>query len=97
MNFTKNIIIAFIFTFWIILIATFSIQNIDLVSVKFFFLESIKIPIGVLLSITLGSGFILGSIIPLFFTNKKKVKKRTSRKKMVREPEPEPDPIFDWE
>lgn len=97
MNFIKNIIIAFIVAFWIILIATFSIQNIDLISVKFFFLESIKIPIGVLLSITLGSGFLLGAIIPLFFTNKKKVMKRSSRKKISREPEPEPDPIFDWE
>lgn len=97
MNTVKNIIIGLIFASWIILVATFSIQNIDLVSLKFFFLESIQMPIGVLLSTILGFGFIFGAVIPLFFTSKNKVKKTTSRKRIVREAEPEPDPIFDWE
>ena len=95
MTTTKNLIISFIFTFWIVLVATFSIQNIELVSLNFFFFQSIQIPVGVLLAIILGCGFIVGAIIPLFFTSKKKLKKKTSRTRVSRESEP--DPIFDWE
>lgn len=100
MNTTKNLIISFIFTFWILAIATFSIQNIDLVSLKFFFLESIKIPVGVLLSITLGIGFIFGAILPAFFTSKKKKISQKNRQNTFvseREKELDSDPIFDWE
>ena len=97
---TKNIIISFVFTVWIVLVATFSIQNIQLVSLKLFFLESIQIPVGVLLSLTLGCGFIFGAILPVFFTSKKKkISKRSRKNQFVseREKELESDPIFDWE
>jgi uncharacterized integral membrane protein len=100
MNITKNLLISLIFTFWILVVATFSIQNIDLVSLKFFFLESIKIPVGVLLSLTLGLGFIFGAILPIFFTSKKKKVAKTNRQNTFvyqREEEVESDPIFDWE
>ena len=50
-----------------------------------------------LLSITLGLGFMVGAIIPLLFSSKKKNKQKTKKQKFVREPQPEPDPIFDWE
>ncbi len=96
MNTTKNIIVALVFAFWIVLVATFSIQNIELVSLKFFFLESVKIPVGVFLSIMLGLGFMIGVIVPLLFSRKKKVTKKQNRKRFVREEETESDPLFDW-
>ena len=97
MNTTKNILISFIFTFWILAIATFSIQNIELVSLNFFFLESIQIPVGILLAIMLGLGFFIGALIPLLFVSKKKkVKTRKKKNQFIyeREKELESDPIF---
>ena len=97
MNTTKNIIIGLIFTFWITLVATFSIQNIELVSLKFFFFESVQIPIGVLLSIIVGLGFMAGALLTSFSSKTKKSKNNRKKTKFVKqqEPEPEPDPIFD--
>lgn len=107
MNRTKQIIISLIIGFWLILIAVFSIQNIQLVSLKFFLFESIKLSTGVLLTLCLAGGFIFGSLIPLFFasTNKNKYPKnyqqnRVKNKKkseFKREWEEEKDPLFDWE
>ena len=98
MNTTKNLLIACIFTIWIVLVATFSIQNITLVSLKFFFFKSVEIPIGVLLSMILGLGFIVGAIVPLLFTSKNKARiknvDRSKPKQFVRETEP--DTISDW-
>ena len=55
---------------WIIAIAIFSIQNIQDVSVKFLTLESITVPIGVLLAFFSGIGLVLGWLIPLLFAGK---------------------------
>ena len=57
---------------WVIAIAIFSIQNIQDVSVKFLTLESITVPVGVLLAFCSGIGMILGWIIPLLFASKRK-------------------------
>ena len=72
-----NLIVAVLIAFWIGAIAIFSIQNITTVSLKFLFWESIKLPIGVLLSFCAGGGFILGSFIPFLF---KPPKRRTKRR-----------------
>jgi uncharacterized integral membrane protein len=104
MNRIKQIIISLIVGFWINLIAVFSIQNITLVSLKFFWLESIKIPIGVLFAFTLTLGFIFGAIIPALFNNNK-YKKKTykSNKSNIKNTqfnqdfEEEKDPLFDWD
>lgn len=107
MNRTKQIIISLIIGFWLILIAVFSIQNIQLVSLKFFLFESIKISTGLLLTLCLAGGFILGSLIPLFFSNtnnnkyyknnKEKRVKNNKKSEFKREWEEEKDPLFDWE
>ncbi|WP_373478813.1 lipopolysaccharide assembly protein LapA domain-containing protein [Geminocystis sp.] len=104
MNQTKQIIISLIIGFWLIVIALFSIQNIELISLKFFFFESIKIPLGVLLSFILAFGFIIGAIIPLFFSNNKSKKNKPKfnqskrqNQKFNRELEEEKDPLFDWD
>lgn len=107
MNRTKQIILSLIIGFWLILIAVFSIQNIQLVSLKFFFFESIKVSTGLLLTLCLAIGFILGSLIPLFFASNnnnkyaKKTKqnrvKNTKKSEFKREWEEEKDPLFDWE
>lgn len=107
MNRTKQIIISLIIGFWLILIAVFSIQNIQLVSLKFFLLESIQVSTGVLLTLCLAGGFILGSLIPLFFAsnnynkypknNKQKKVTNTKKSEFKRDWEEEKDPLFDWE
>lgn len=104
MNRSKQIIISLIVGFWLIIIAVFSIQNIELISLKFIFFESIKIPIGVILTFSLALGFFIGAIIPLFSSNKKppkKIKKHNQKNNKARENkrdwEEENDPIFDWD
>lgn len=105
MNRTKQIIISLIVGFWLIAMAIFSIQNIQLVSLKFFIFESIKIPMGILLTVALAGGFFCGSIIPILFKNNKSLpqsKKNNSSKKQKksefkRDFEEEKDPIFDWD
>ncbi|WP_330204381.1 lipopolysaccharide assembly protein LapA domain-containing protein [Cyanobacterium sp. DS4] len=104
MGITKKLFINLIISFWLILIAVFSIQNIDKVSLKFFMFESISIPIGVLLSIIVATGFILGSLLPVLFTNKNTNNKRknlnrsnSQRTEFSRDLQEENDPLFDWE
>ena len=99
MSTTKNFFIALIFTGWLVFIATFSIQNIELITVNFLVWESVKIPVGVFLSMMIASGFLLGAILPAFFRRKpKSSKKRSPRNDFRRQPEveEESDPIFDW-
>ncbi len=62
-NFVSSLILAF----WVSAIAIFSIQNIQLVSIKFLVWQSIQIPVGVLLAICAGGGIILGSLLPLLW------------------------------
>ncbi|MDJ0571541.1 MAG: LapA family protein [Pleurocapsa sp. MO_192.B19] len=57
---------------WVIAIAIFSIQNIQDVSVKFLVFESITVPVGVLLAFCSGIGMILGWLIVLLFSRKRK-------------------------
>ncbi|GFE67719.1 DUF1049 domain-containing protein [Chroococcus sp. FPU101] len=76
MRFIANLITSLIIAGWIATMSVFSIQNITPYALKFLQFESIKIPIGVLLSISVGSGFILGSFVPLFFSSPKKSSRR---------------------
>ena len=62
-NFVSSLLLAF----WIAAIAIFSIQNIQLVSIKFLVWQSIQIPVGVLLAICAGAGIIFGSLLPLLW------------------------------
>lgn len=57
---------------WVTAIAIFSIQNIQDVSLKFFTLQSITVPLGVLLAFCSGIGMILGWFIPFLFSRKRK-------------------------
>ena len=67
MRIFASFISSLILAVWVSAIAIFSIQNIQLVSVKFFIWQSIQIPVGVLLAICAGIGIILGSLLPLFW------------------------------
>lgn len=60
--------ISLIIALWVSIIPVFSIQNITPVSIKFIVFESIKIPVGVLLSFSAGGGMLIGGILPLFFS-----------------------------
>jgi uncharacterized integral membrane protein len=46
-------------------IAIISIQNIEIVSLKFLLWESVKLPFGVLLALAIGFGLIIGSFFPI--------------------------------
>lgn len=66
-----NLLSSLIMAMSLVAIAIFSIQNVDNVSVKFLTLESITIPIGILLVFCSGIGLILGWLIPLLFSGKR--------------------------
>lgn len=71
-----NLIAATLIMGWIVSVSVFSIQNIQPVSIRFLFWQSITMPIGVLLAFCVGFGLIFGAILPilgrLFLTSKKK-------------------------
>jgi lipopolysaccharide assembly protein A len=46
-------------------IAIISIQNIEIVSLKFLLWESVKLPFGVLLALAISFGLIIGSFFPI--------------------------------
>lgn len=46
-------------------IAVMSIQNIEIVSIKFLLWESVRLPFGVLLAFAVGLGLMVGSFIPV--------------------------------
>ncbi|MGY6529194.1 MAG: lipopolysaccharide assembly protein LapA domain-containing protein [Cyanobacterium sp.] len=100
----SNLIITFIISFWIIILPIFAIQNVAPISLTFFGFQSISIPLGILVSFSVSSGFIGGALLPVFFSpmNKKKRLKNDKRRKsenFVRDwelEEEDDDPIFDW-
>ena len=67
MKIFTNFISSLILALWVSAIAIFSIQNIQSVSIKFIFWQSIQIPVGVLLTICAGGGIILGSLLPILW------------------------------
>jgi uncharacterized integral membrane protein len=94
-----NLLISLIISFWLILIAVFSIQNITPVSLHFLGFKSIKIPVGVLLSMFIAIGIILGSFIPLLFarnTRKSSAKPQSQPRYNRRDLQEEEDPLFNW-
>lgn len=72
MKYLTNFLTAIMIACWLEGIAIFSIQNITEVSLKFFIFESIKLPVGVLLSFCIGGGIVLGSLAPLFWERSNK-------------------------
>ncbi|AFZ46008.1 hypothetical protein Cyast_0024 [Cyanobacterium stanieri PCC 7202] len=100
----SNLVITLIISFWIIILPIFAIQNVAPISLQFFGLQSISIPLGILISLSVASGTVGGALLPVFFSpinKKKKLKNNTKKKgnKFVRDwelEEEEEDPIFDW-
>ena len=76
MKFIANLISSLIMAGLIIAIAIFSIQNIQPVSLQLFSLRSIQLPVGVMLAFCLGVGIILGSLIPVSFSSRKRSRAR---------------------
>lgn len=71
MNSFTNLLSSLILAISLVAIAIFSIQNVEDVSVKFLTLESITIPVGVLLIFCSAMGLIFGWLIPLLFSRQK--------------------------
>ena len=59
----------------IVATAIFSIQNIQDVSVTFLIFKSITMPVGVLLAFCSGMGLILGWLIPLLFSRRRRTRR----------------------
>ena len=59
-----NLLTSVIVATWIAAIAILSVQNATLVSLKFLSLESIQLPVGIILAFSVGIGVIAGAIIP---------------------------------
>ena len=67
-KFIPPIISSIILALWISGIAILSVQNATPISLKFIGLQSIQLPVGVILSFSVGIGLIISSILlpPLF-------------------------------
>ena len=72
MNSFTNLLSSLILATLVVAIAIFSIQNIQDVSVKFLTFESITVPVGVLLAFCSGVGMILGGLIPILFSTRRR-------------------------
>jgi uncharacterized integral membrane protein len=70
--------ISLMMAVWMGMVAVFSIQNIEAISLKFFTFETIRLPVGVLLSFCLGFGLLLGAIAPLLLPPSQSTKRRRS-------------------
>ena len=66
-----SLLSSLILAIFIVAIAIFSIQNIQDVSIKFITLESITVPVGVLLALCSAVGMILGALIPILFARRR--------------------------
>ncbi|MBW4644212.1 MAG: DUF1049 domain-containing protein [Goleter apudmare HA4340-LM2] len=53
-----NLLISVVIAIWIIAIAIISVQNARLISLKFFTLQSIQIPFGLVLAFSAGLGLV---------------------------------------
>jgi lipopolysaccharide assembly protein A len=71
-----NFLISTIAAVAIAIVAIFSIQNIEAVSLRLIAFESIRLPVGVLLSFCFGGGMILGAIAPLLLPQPKRSNRR---------------------
>ncbi len=60
-----NLLTSLILAGWIAAIALLSIQNITPVSLKFLTLETIQIPVGIVLAFSVGIGLVAGAIVPI--------------------------------
>ena len=99
-----NILTSIIIAIWIAFIAIFSIQNIQPVTLNFFWFQSIQLTTGIVLSFSLGIGLILGTITFNFNKKRKKVKSSKNNKSKFSRPRREDftqknnnkDPREDW-
>ena len=60
-----NLITSLILATWVAIIALFSIQNYEQISLKFIVFESVEIPLGVILAFCGAVGMVLGAVIPI--------------------------------
>ncbi len=72
MTIFTNFLTSLILAAGLAILAIFTIQNVTLTSLKFFFLESIQLPISVLLAFCFGIGLLFGALMPLFWQGKPK-------------------------
>jgi uncharacterized integral membrane protein len=61
-----QLVIALILAAWLLAMVLLSIQNVAPISLKFLLFESIDLPIGLLLTLCLCGGLVLGSLLGVF-------------------------------
>ena len=99
-----NFFTSIIFTLWIGIIAVISVQNYTGVSLKFSLfglikLESIELPLGVMLAFCFGIGTIFAALIPILWQGQKLQKTKPDNRKYRQKRESYqnmPDPLEDW-
>lgn len=97
MNSFTNFLASLIVAVLLVVLSVFSIQNVELVSLKFFIFNSAKLPVGVLSAFSLALGIILGAFLPVLLRS-------TPRKNKSFKPKPsylqrdfvEDDPLENW-
>lgn len=97
MNKFSSFLISIILGFFLIIFSIFSIQNITLVSLKFFIFQSINLPIGIILSLTFSLGILLGNILPFLFFSGTKSLEKSKKKNPTKISQEKNDPLFDWD
>lgn len=60
-----NFLTSLILAMWLIVIATISIQNIQMVSLRFLTFQSIEMPFGIVLTFSIVLGLLFGGILPI--------------------------------
>lgn len=92
-----NLVTSLIIAAWIGVISVFSVQNYTQISLKFLNFESIKLPVGVVLALSVGVGMVAGAIAPTFWQVPKSRQRKPKRMpEKNREYLENKDPIEDW-
>ncbi|NEQ20322.1 MAG: DUF1049 domain-containing protein [Microcoleus sp. SIO2G3] len=59
-----NLLTSIILAGWLGAIAILAIQNFTPITVKFLAFESIQVPVGIVLAFSVGTGLIMGALVP---------------------------------
>jgi uncharacterized integral membrane protein len=62
-----NLLTAIVLAAWLVAIAIISIQNITPINLKFLIYETIQIPFGIVLALSVGVGAIAGAMAPILW------------------------------
>lgn len=74
-----NLLSSLIIAAWVVAIAVLSIQNFELISLKFLTLPPLELPLGIVLAFGFGIGLAGGAAVPLLLSQSQSKKRGRSR------------------